>query len=135
MFATIVAFLAKIGLGGIVDKAIHLLERRAELEVDKDKLRTELTAEYLRQTVEEVRIMADYNKAKLQFPWFWCFAALFLCPLGMWWAAVIFDSIFHFGWAVADLPTQQMKDAASRMIEWVFYTGAGVAALKAVVRR
>lgn len=134
MFSGIVAWLVKLGLGGIVERVIGLLERRAELEVDKEKLRTELTAEYLKQVVEEVRIMADYNKAKLQFPWFWCFAALFLAPLGLWWAAVILDSVFHFGWAVADLPTREMKDAASRMIEWVFYTGAGVAAIKAVVR-
>lgn len=134
MFAKIIAFMVNIGLGGLVDKTIDFLKRRAELEVDKTKLRTELMAEHLRQTVEEVRIMADFNKAKLAFPWFWIFAALFLVPLAAWWNAVLLDSIFHFGWSIADLPTKEMKDAASRMIEWVFYTGAAVGAIKAVVK-
>jgi len=132
MFTTIVSFLVKMGLSGIIDKTIGLLQRRAELEVDKEKLRTELTAEYLKQAVEEVRIMADFNKSKLAFPWFWCFAAMFLAPLGLWWSAVILDSVFNFSWSVADLPTREMKDAASRMIEWVFYTGAAVAGIKAL---
>lgn len=134
MLVKFIAFLAKIGLGAVVDRAIDLLERRAELEVDKAKLRTELTAEYLRQIVEETRVMAEFNRAKLSFPWFWLFAAMFLVPLALWWSAVIFDSIFMFPWDVADLPTREMKDAAARMIEWVFYVGGGVAGVKALIR-
>jgi len=130
----LLTFLLKIGFGGIVDKAIALMQRRAELEVDKEKLRTELTAEYLRQIVEETRVMADLNKAKMQFPWFWAFAALFLVPYGVWWNAVVLDSIGHFGWRVADLPTTDMKQAAAQMIQWLFYVGGGVAGVKAVLR-
>ncbi|WP_244425606.1 hypothetical protein [Sinorhizobium fredii] len=118
----------------MIERGIKLMERRAEIEVDKEKLRTELTAEYLRQIVEETRIMTDFNKAKLSFPWFWMFAALFVLPLGFWWSAVIFDSVFGFSWNVADLPTREMKDAAGRMIEWLFYVGGGVAGVKAVLR-
>ncbi|MQV62309.1 hypothetical protein [Sinorhizobium meliloti] len=131
---TLFSFLLKIGLGGVIDKAIALMQRKAELEVDKEKLRTELTAEYMRQVVEETRIMADFNKAKFSFPWFWMFAALFVLPLGFWWSAVILDSVFGFSWNVADLPTREMKDAAGRMIEWLFYVGGGVAGVKAVLR-
>lgn len=134
MLASAIAFLAKIGLGGMIDRAIDLMERRAELEVDKEKLRTELTAEYLRQIVDETRVMAEFNRAKLSFPWFWIFASMFLVPLALWWSAVILDSIFLFPWDVADLPTREMKDAAARMIEWVFYVGGGVAGVKALIR-
>ncbi|MDW9805254.1 hypothetical protein GOA91_20445 [Sinorhizobium meliloti] len=129
------SFLLKIGLGGVIDKAIAFMQRKAELEVDQEKLRTELTAEYMRQVVEETRIMADFNKAKFSFPWFWMFAALFVLPLGFWWSAVIFDSVFGFSWNVADLPTREMKDAAGSMIEWLFYVGGGVAGVKAVLKR
>lgn len=128
------SFLLKIGLGGVIDKAIAFMQRKAELEVDQEKLRTELTAEYMRQVVEETRIMADFNKAKFSFPWFWMFAALFVLPLGFWWSAVILDSVFGFSWSVADLPTREMKDAAGSMIEWLFYVGGGVAGVKAVLR-
>jgi hypothetical protein len=131
----ILAFLIKIGLSGVVERGIKLMERRAELEVDKEKLRTELTAEYMRQVVEETRIMADFNKAKFSFPWFWMFAALFVLPLGFWWSAVILDSVFGFSWNVADLPTREMKEAAGSMIEWLFYVGGGVAGVRAVLKR
>ncbi|QWY83212.1 hypothetical protein [Rhizobium phage RHph_X2_25] len=130
----ILAFLLKIGLGGVIDKAIALMQRKAELEVDKEKLRTELTAEYLRQIVEETRVMADFNKAKMQVPWFWIFAALFILPLGFWWSAVILDGTFHFGWNVANLPTPEMRQWAGDMIKWIFYVGGGVAGVKAVLR-
>ncbi|MDX0226773.1 hypothetical protein RWA06_02005 [Sinorhizobium meliloti] len=132
---TLFSFLLKIGLGGVIDKAIELMQRKAELEVDKEKLRTELTAEYLRQVVEETRIMADFNKAKFSFPWFWMFAALFVLPLGFWWSTVILDSVFGFSWNVANLPTPEMRQWAGDMIKWIFYVGGGVAGVKAVLKR
>jgi hypothetical protein len=128
------SFLLKIGLGGVIDKAIALMQRKAELDVDKEKLRTELTAEYLRQIVEETRVMSDFNKAKLSFSWFWTFAALFVLPLGFWWAAVILDSVFAFPGDVANLPTPEMRQWAGEMIRWIFYVGGGVAGVKAVLR-
>jgi len=131
----LLSFLIKIGLGGVIDKAIALVQRKAELEVDKEKLRTELTAEYMRQVVEETRIMADFNMAKFSFPWFWMFAALFVLPLGFWWSAVILDGTFHFGWNVANLPTPEMRQWAGDMIKWIFYVGGGVAGVKAVLKR
>lgn len=134
MLATVIAFAVKIGLGGLLDKSVRLLERRAELSVDKEKLRAELTAEHIRQTVEEVRIMADYNKAKLSFPWFWLFASLFIVPLGIWWAAVLLDSVFGFSGNIAHLPNAEMRTWAGDMIRWLFYVGGGVAGIKMVAR-
>jgi len=131
----VLAFLIKIGLSGVVERGIKLMERRAELEVDKEKLRADLTAEYMRQVVEETRIMADFNKGKFSFPWFWMFAALFVLPLGFWWSAVILDSVFGFSWNVADLPTREMRQWAGDMIKWIFYVGGGVAGVKAVLKR
>ena len=135
MIASIIKWLVKLGAGGIVDRAMTLIDKRAEQETDREKLRADLTAEYLRQVVEETRVMADYNKAKLSFPWFWLFASLFLFPLALWWAAVILDSVFSFPWTIADLPTPQMQTWAGNMIQWVFYVGSGAGALKAVIRR
>ena len=134
MIGTIIKWLAKLGAGGIVDRAMTLIEKRAEQETDREKIKADLTAEYYRQVIEETRIMADYNKAKLSFPWFWLFASLFLFPLALWWAAVILDSVFHFPWTIADLPTPQMQAWAGNMIQWVFYVGSGVAGLKTVLK-
>ncbi|MGB0901212.1 hypothetical protein [Halocynthiibacter sp.] len=127
----IIAFMIKIGFGGMVDKAIGHMERRAELANDSDRLRAETAVEFARQAVQETQIMADYNKAKLSFPWFWILAAMFIVPLALWWAAVILDSVFGFAWNVANLPTPQMQLWAGDMIKWLFYVGSGVGAIKA----
>ena len=134
MLSTIVAFFVKIGLGGMIDKGIGYLDRKADREFGDKKLRYQFAAEHVRQAVEETRVMADYNKAKLEHKTMWFFLAMFIVPLGFWWCAVILDSVFHFSWDVADLPTPQMQQWAGDMIRWLFYVGSGVAAFKMVTR-
>ncbi len=126
----IIAFLIKLGFGGIVDKALGHMERRAELENDRERLKSQTTVALAREAVKEAQVMADYNKAKLSFPWFWLFAGMFICPLALWWSAVILDSVFGFSWSVADLPTPQMQQWAGDMIRWLFYVGSGIGALR-----
>lgn len=127
-----VALLLKLGLGPIVDRALSHLERRAEMANDREKLRAMTVTELARETVAEARILADLNREKFAFPWFWAFAALFIVPLALWWAAVILDSIFGFSWSVADLPTPQMQQWAGDMIRWLFYVGSGVGVVKSL---
>ena len=126
----IIAFLIKLGFGGVVDKALDHMERRAELQNDRERLKSETTVALAREAVSEAKIMADFNRAKLSFPWFWVFAGMFIAPLALWWAAVILDSVFMFSWSVADLPTPQMQEWAGDMIRWLFYVGSGVGALR-----
>lgn len=130
MISSIVTWLVKFGFGNVVDKTIDLMKHRAQLENDKERLRTEIAIEQIKAAVEETRIMAGYNERKLEFPLFWFMACLFVLPLGMWWSAVILDSIFGFSWSVANLPTPQMQEWAGTMIQWIFYVGSGVAVLK-----
>ena len=128
----IISFLIKLGLGGVVDKAIGHMERRAELENDRERLKAQTTVALAREAVKEAQIMADFNKAKLAFPWFWLFAGLFICPLALWWTAVILDSVYGFAWSVADLPTPQMQEWAGQMIRWLFYVGSAVGGIRMI---
>ncbi|WP_319520183.1 hypothetical protein [uncultured Martelella sp.] len=139
MIPTFIKWLLKLGAGGIVERAITLIDKRAKLENDREKIRAELTAEYLRQVVEETRIMADYNKAKLSFPLFWVLVFAVAGPLILWEIAVVIDSIPYlrgiFGdQQVFDLPTGALQDAYAAMVKWVFYIGSGVAGFKAVIK-
>jgi len=127
--------LVNAGLGNFIDKLADVYKRKAELEVDKEKLRSELTAEYLKQIVEDGKIMADLQKTKMGFPFFWVLVGLFTIPLGMWWTAVILDSIFSFQSDVANLPTPEMRQWAGDMIKWIFYVGSGVIGFKALTGR
>jgi hypothetical protein len=131
----ILTLLVNAGLGNFIDKLADVYKRKAELEVDKEKLRSELTAEYLKQIVEDGRIMADLQVKKMGFPFFWVLVGLFTVPLGLWWTAVILDSIFGFQADVANLPTPEMRQWAGDMIKWIFYVGSGVIGFKALTGR
>ena len=76
----IIAFLVRLGLGGIVDKTLGYLERKAEFQGKQDRLKTQIAIEQIRAAVDETRIMADLNKAKLEHQLFWMFLALFIVP-------------------------------------------------------
>lgn len=132
MLSSIIGFLLKIGLGGIVDKTISLMEKKAALEVDKEKLKAEVTIEHIKASVEETRLLADLNKTKYNFDIYWVFVTLFVLPLGLWWAAIIVDSIFGFSWNIANLPTLQLQEWATKMIEFIFYTGGAIGVVKSL---
>lgn len=132
MIATVIAFLLKLGASPLIDKALRVMERRAELETDKEKLKTQVTIEAIRATVEETKVMASFNEKKLNVAWFWLMIALFVVPYGLWWNAVFLDSIFHFGWKIADIPNNDMKQSAAAIIQWLFYVGSGAAIIKAI---
>ena len=60
----IIAFLIKLGFGGVVDKALDQMERRAEMQNDSERLKSETTVALAREAVGEAKIMADYNRAQ-----------------------------------------------------------------------
>lgn len=134
MLATLVTWLAKLGFGNIVERTISLLEHRASEETEREKLKTQIAIEVIRGAVHEAEIMAEFNREKLRHRGFWVLIYCFAGGLCLWWNAVILDSIFHFGWQVADLPTVQMQDWAGNMIQWIFYVGGGVAGLRVLVK-
>lgn len=128
----LLAWLVQAGLAQTVEAALSRLDRRAELLNDRDRIHADATVALAREAVAEARVMADFNRAKLSFPWFWIMAGAFVGPLALWWSAVILDSVFGFAWNVADLPTPQMQEWAGSMIRWLFYVGSGVGALRAL---
>ncbi|WP_176085939.1 hypothetical protein [Martelella sp. HB161492] len=140
MIAALLTLLVKIGAGGILDKAVALMESRAAAATDQKKIEADLTAEYLKQVIEETRILADLNAKKLAVPWFWIFAALFLVPLAIWWAAICLynmlwcpDCVYAQAWTIAAFPAP-LDQWAGNMIQWVFYIGSGVAGLRAILK-
>ena len=140
MIAALVTWLARLGAGGLLDRAADLIEQRAELQNDSKKIEAELTAEYLRQVVAETREMAALNKEKFAVPWFWLFAGFFLVPLAVWWAAICLynmlwcpDCIYAQPWTIAAFPAP-LDAWAGNMIQWVFYVGSGVAGLRAIIK-
>lgn len=132
---TIIAFLLKIGFGGLVDKGIAHLETRARLANDRERLRAMTTVELAKAAVQETQVMAEFNTAKLAYWPFWLLVLLVAAPFIAWEWAVVIDGMPYLREAfgdeqVANLPTPELRSAFARMIEWTFYVGSGVGALK-----
>lgn len=124
----LLSIVLRFASSGLVERTLTYLERRHAEEAGHAKLRTQVEIETIRAAVAETRELAKLNAAKLEYVAFWCFAALFVLPLGAWWAAVIADSIGRFGWGVATVPV--LEAWGGQMIQWLFYVGGGVAALR-----
>jgi len=127
MLTTILSLVFKLGLGPLVDRTLAHMERKAALKNDREAIRAKVEIEQIRAATGEVRQMTSFNRAKLNHPAFWVFAALFVFPVGVWFAAGMLDSVFLFSWNVAALPPQ-LERIAANVVEWIFYVGSGVGA-------
>lgn len=127
MFAGLLGWLASLLTGDALKRVLDIIAKRADTD-------NALALERIRAIQSEGHDLADLNKTKLQFPWFWVLITLFIGPLGLWWALVIADSIFYFPFDIADLPTPEMRSWAGDMVRWLFYVGSVTAAVKAVAK-
>ena len=118
----------KFASSGLVDKVLAYMDRKAVLAGETEQARSHVRIELIRAAVQEAQIMADLQKSKIQFPWFWIFVGIFVGPLGFWWAAICLDSVFLFSWNVATVPL--LENWGGQMIQWLFYVGSGVGAIK-----
>jgi hypothetical protein len=124
----LLAWVLKFASSGLVDKALRYMEQKAALGSERERIKSQITVEAVKAAVSETRIMANLQKSKFEYLLYWVFAGLFVLPLGFWWAAVILDSVFLFGWKVATVPV--LEEWGGQMIRWLFYTGTIVGALK-----
>jgi hypothetical protein len=132
-----IAFLTRIGLRGVVDRSLGVLEAQAKDKGRTDRAQIEMATEIARATVAEVEVRADLEKARMGHWPFWVFVALFMVPLGVWWSSVLWVSTFPWlGWTVHDLPNEHMREWAGWMLKWLFgVTSAAGAARIALGRR
>ena len=127
----LLSVLLRFASSGLVDRTLSYLERRHAEETGREKLRTQVEIETIRAAVSETRILAELQRSKMDHWVYWFFVALFLAPLGLWWAAVIADSIGGFTWNVAALP-HPLDEWAADMVRWIFFTGGAAATIRAL---
>lgn len=127
MFATLLGWLISALSSPALGRVLDIVSQRVDNANAKQ-------LEELRALTAENNGLVDFNKSKLQFPWFWALITLFIAPLGIWWTLVIADSVFYFPFDIANLPTPEMRTWAGDMIRWLFYVGSVTAALKVVAK-
>jgi hypothetical protein len=110
--------------GGTLDRVLSTVDKSIDNETERQGIRAKAVSNYV-ETQEESRRMAMHSRV------FWAVWALFSAPLGLWFAAVILDTIFAFPWSVADLP-ESVKPWANTIFGSIFGSGASVAAVQLI---
>lgn len=109
-------FLASIFTGGSLDKILDTINKR----MDNDVLREQIKADVTKKWVE--------SQASLLVGRTWWFQLFFVIPLGLWWTAVILDSIFGWQHNIAALP-KPLDEWAGWIISALFIVDGGKALL------
>lgn len=108
MLLTAGKWLLSLFTGGSLEKILDVVERKLDNEVTKEEIKAEVTKTWINA------------QANLLVGRTWWFQLFFLIPLGMWWTAVVIDSIFQFSsWDVDKLPPP-LDEWAGWMISSVF---------------
>lgn len=124
--STLLALLA----GPLLKALVGLMERRLSAKEREGELAAELAVEEIRA---EMQARAEARKVLIAEQGHLLSAGrigrlLFVLPLGVWWAAVIADSIFRFSWNVAALPAPLDEWAGGIVLSLFLVDGAqGVA--------
>ena len=88
--------------GSTLDRVLTVIDKRVDNELERDKLKNEVTIKYIQAQVESNAIRKDAFG-----PWFALMAFLFLPGPVLWWTAVFVDSALPFlfpGWDPLALP-------------------------------
>ncbi len=109
MLTGILSFLLSLLTGPAVDKILGSLERRAENETEREKVRTQATVETLRiMATDQQDQRRAQNEVRLATAGFWEMRLLtFLIAMPFVWHlwSVWLDTQFLFGWGVAKFPS------------------------------
>lgn len=114
---------ALIGGGGLAPQLEKAFEAKLNAKSTEDRIAADVTIQSL-QTQQTILINAMGHKM------FWIGWACFVIPLGLWWAAVLINTIFAAtgSWGIGTVPNQLIP-WANIVFNAVFYSGGGVASV------
>ncbi|QGZ36813.1 hypothetical protein [Stappia indica] len=120
--SALLAFLA----GPLLSALVGLMERRLSAKERQGELAAELAAQEIRA---EIAARAEARKVLIAEQGTLLSAGrigrlVFVLPLGVWWTAVIADSIFGFAWNVSALPAPLDEWAGGIVLSLFLVDGA-----------
>lgn len=102
-------------VGGSLEKILDVIDKKMDDDVKKEEIKADVTKTWINA------------QANLLVGRTWWFQLFFVIPLGLWWTAVIIDSIFRIdNWDVAALPSP-LDDWAAYIISALFIVDGGKA--------
>lgn len=100
--------------GGSLEKILDTINRKMDNEVQREEIKAEVTKKWVEA------------QAQLLVGRTWWFQLFFVIPLGVWWTAVILDSIFGWEHNIAALPSP-LDEWAGWIISALFIVDGGKA--------
>lgn len=101
-----IGWLLQLMGSGLLDRLLQHMDRRVSAQTSQKKIGAELAAEEIRAEISARQQARAVLIAETGH--FWSAGRLgrlaFVLPLGLWWSAVCLDSVFHFGWKIAEVP-------------------------------
>lgn len=110
---------------GPLDRILESVDRNSDNETARQENRGKVIIRY-------AEIDAETRAAAMQNPWFWRVWALFAAPLGIWFAAIVLDTVWtphNFG--IPDIPLA-IRPYADTIFQSIFGSGAVVGGLQAI---
>lgn len=92
MIGTIFKMVLGYFTGGTLDRILDTVDKKFDNETERERIKGEVTTTYIQA------------HANLLVGRTWWFQLFFVVPLGLWWTAVILDSIFVWEANIAALP-------------------------------
>jgi hypothetical protein len=125
----ILTLLASILPGVVLPAFKEWLAHKSNVETTK----RDIALKTLDARMEAHKHLAATVQAGMSHWPFWAVWSLFAVPLGIWWAAVVLDSVFLFSGAIPDLP-DSIKPWADQIFNSIFLSGGGVAGVQLVAK-
>ncbi|WP_310620903.1 hypothetical protein [Flexibacterium corallicola] len=119
---------------GVLDRIFSHIEQRSAQENERDRIAAEVTKESIRAEVEARRAARDIVLAEQGW---WVTAMIrpaFAWPIVIWSGAIVADSLFHFEWNVAALPSP-LNEWAGWIVAAYFLTRPFEKALRGAISR
>ena len=119
--------------GRLLDRLLQLAQTHLDRTAERGRLSAGLAAEEIRA---EIKARAEARKVLIAESGYLFSAGrigrlAFVLPLALWWSAVCLDSVFRFGWAVAEVPV--LRDWGGVIVASLFLAD-GVKSLGRIVR-
>ena len=110
--------------GGALGRILDTIDKKVDSKTEREKIKAEaIQAHFATQ--------ADVIKTSMSSKVFWLVWFVFAAPLGLWFAAVMLDTIFLFGWLIADIPAS-IKPWAATIFGSIFGSGAGAVSVQSI---
>lgn len=100
--------------GGTLEKVLDLVNKNMDAGVERERIKADVTQRWIEA------------QANLLVGRTWWFQLFFVIPLGLWWTAVILDSIFLWEHDIAALPSP-LDEWAGWIISALFIVDGGKA--------